>query len=129
MTRALTVSIDAMGGDAGPGAVVSALLKTIQRHSDVQFILHGDEALYVSGYSDEALRTWAGRIRAWADDGLDVFVYFDNDVKVHAPFDAHALMRLLGADVPFHMPDVRASRASLPYEARRDMPAGLRRRA
>lgn len=87
--------------------------------------LHGDEALYVSGYSDEALRTWAGRIRAWADAGLDVFVYFDNDVKVHAPFDAHALMRLLGADVPFHMPDVRASRASLPYEARRDMPAGL----
>jgi len=45
VTRALTVSIDAMGGDAGPGVVVSALLKTIQRHSDVQFILHGDEAL------------------------------------------------------------------------------------
>ena len=45
MTRALTVSIDAMGGDAGPGVVVSALLKTIQRHSDVQFILHGDESL------------------------------------------------------------------------------------
>jgi len=45
VTRALTVSIDAMGGDAGPGTVVSALLKTIQRHSDVQFILHGDEAL------------------------------------------------------------------------------------
>jgi glycerol-3-phosphate acyltransferase PlsX len=33
-----------MGGESGPGAVVSALLKTIQRHSDVQFILHGDEA-------------------------------------------------------------------------------------
>src|ERR1700761_1609572 len=29
VTRALTVSIDAMGGDAGPGVVVSALLKTI----------------------------------------------------------------------------------------------------
>ena len=29
MTRALTVSIDAMGGDAGPSIVVSALLKTI----------------------------------------------------------------------------------------------------
>ena len=43
MTRALTVSIDAMGGDAGPGVVVSALLKTIQRHTDVKFILHGDE--------------------------------------------------------------------------------------
>ena len=44
MTRALTVSIDAMGGDAGPGIVVSALLKTLERHSDVNFILHGDEA-------------------------------------------------------------------------------------
>jgi glycerol-3-phosphate acyltransferase PlsX len=44
VTRALTVSIDAMGGDAGPGVVVSALLKTIQRHSDVRFVLHGDEA-------------------------------------------------------------------------------------
>ncbi len=43
MTRALTVSIDAMGGDAGPAVVVSALLKTIQRHSAVNFILHGDE--------------------------------------------------------------------------------------
>ena len=43
MTRALTVSIDAMGGDAGPGVVVSALLKTIQRHGDVRFVLHGDE--------------------------------------------------------------------------------------
>jgi len=44
VTRALTVSIDAMGGDAGPGVVVSALLKTIQRHGDVKFVLHGDEA-------------------------------------------------------------------------------------
>ena len=44
MTRALTVSIDAMGGDAGPAVVVSALFKTIQRHSAVNFILHGDEA-------------------------------------------------------------------------------------
>ena len=44
MARALTVSIDAMGGDAGPSVVVSALLKAIQRHTDVSFLLHGDEA-------------------------------------------------------------------------------------
>ncbi len=44
MTRALTVSIDAMGGDAGPGIVLAALLKNSQRHSNVHFILHGDEA-------------------------------------------------------------------------------------
>ena len=53
--------------------------------------LHGDEELYTSGYSDEALDSWATQIRTWADDGRDAFVYFDNDVKVRAPFDAMAL--------------------------------------
>ena len=37
----------------------------------------------------------AGKFRRWARRG-DVFCYFDNDAKVHAPFDAIALMRLLG---------------------------------
>ena len=53
--------------------------------------LHGDQELYTSGYSDEALNSWATQIRAWVDDGRDAFVYFDNDVKVRAPFDAMAL--------------------------------------
>jgi glycerol-3-phosphate acyltransferase PlsX len=43
VTRALTVSIDAMGGDAGPGIVVDALVRALQRHPQVQFLLHGDE--------------------------------------------------------------------------------------
>ncbi|WP_158917109.1 DUF72 domain-containing protein [Caulobacter sp. S45] len=77
--------------------------------------LHGSAELYVSGYDDEALDQWADRIRAWvrgedlADaervlkptkprtKGRDVFVYFDNDVKVRAPADAAALTERLGA--------------------------------
>ena len=43
MARDLTVSIDAMGGDAGPGIVVAALARSILRHPSVNFILHGDE--------------------------------------------------------------------------------------
>jgi len=43
--RGLTVSIDAMGGDAGPGVVVAALARSIIRHPDVRFLLHGDEAI------------------------------------------------------------------------------------
>jgi phosphate acyltransferase len=39
----LTVSIDAMGGDAGPSIIVSALTRVVQRHPAVRFILHGDE--------------------------------------------------------------------------------------
>jgi uncharacterized protein YecE (DUF72 family) len=76
--------------------------------------LHGDKELYASGYSDEALERWAERIRAWASGGQpadarlispkpaakrtsrDLFCYFDNDIKVHAPFDAQRLMAKLG---------------------------------
>ena len=44
MDQSLTVSIDAMGGDAGPGIVVDALIRSSQRHPGVRFLLHGDEA-------------------------------------------------------------------------------------
>lgn len=76
--------------------------------------LHGDVELYASGYSDHALDDWARRIRTWRSGGLprdmpridrvrpprvkrDVYVYFDNDAKVRAPFDAQGLRRRLHA--------------------------------
>lgn len=62
--------------------------------------LHGDAELYVSGYDDAALDVWAERVRGWANTGRDVFVYFDNDVKVRAPYDAMALMARLGIAWP-----------------------------
>jgi uncharacterized protein YecE (DUF72 family) len=58
--------------------------------------LHGDEELYASRYSDEALDVWAERVRGWQAAGFDVHVYFDNDMKVHAPVDAIGLMARLG---------------------------------
>jgi uncharacterized protein YecE (DUF72 family) len=73
--------------------------------------LHGDETLYVSGYTPTALRNWASKIRSWAAGRnprsaslvgpketpapCDVFVYFDNDVKTRAPYDAMNLAHLL----------------------------------
>ncbi|MFL5382207.1 MAG: DUF72 domain-containing protein [Longimicrobiaceae bacterium] len=75
--------------------------------------LHGAEQLYASGYTDEQLDWWAARIREWrrgcqpADascvsstappgaSARDVYVYFDNDAKVHAPFDAMRLTERL----------------------------------
>jgi len=78
--------------------------------------LHGAEELYASGYSDEALDRWAGRIRAWSAGGQpddakrisdkapvkrasrDVYCYFDNDIKVRAPFDARNLIVKLGLE-------------------------------
>ena len=61
--------------------------------------LHGDKIIYTSGYTSRALDEWAARIRAW-HRRADVYVYFDNDVKVRAPYDAQALMRKLGLGWP-----------------------------
>jgi len=57
--------------------------------------LHGDVKIYTSGYGSRALDEWAQRIRGWDRDGRDVYVYFDNDVKSRAPFDALSLMKKL----------------------------------
>jgi uncharacterized protein YecE (DUF72 family) len=63
--------------------------------SDFVYVrLHGDVELYTSGYSDEALDKWAEKVRRWHEHG-DVFVYFDNDIKVKAPGDAIALAERL----------------------------------
>jgi uncharacterized protein YecE (DUF72 family) len=67
--------------------------------SDFLYVrLHGDVKIYTSGYSNRALAAWARRIRAWDEHGRDVYVYFDNDVKVRAPFDALNLMHKLGLE-------------------------------
>ena len=78
--------------------------------------LHGSEELYASGYTDDSLDNWARRFRAWSKGSeprdakraagkaparlsgkaRDIFVYFDNDKKVRAPFDAMGLARRLG---------------------------------
>jgi uncharacterized protein YecE (DUF72 family) len=75
--------------------------------------LHGESELYASGYTEDALVRWAERIRAWASGtepadarlisrepapqaaARDVYCYFDNDAKVHAPFDARRLATML----------------------------------
>ena len=56
--------------------------------------LHGSTQLYVSGYTDDELDVWAAKIKRWRRRG-DVYVYFDNDAKVHAPFDAMRLAERL----------------------------------
>jgi uncharacterized protein YecE (DUF72 family) len=75
--------------------------------SDFAYVrLHGATELYVSGYDSRALRRWAEKIRSW--QGVDVFVYFDNDVKVRAPYDARNLARLLEGKRPLPVPSVLA---------------------
>jgi len=74
--------------------------------------LHGSKTLYRSKYRPAEIERWAARVRAWRDgkpmrDGdfagrlaagtrpRDVYVYFDNTDKLHAPDDARALRQRL----------------------------------
>jgi phosphate acyltransferase len=41
----IVISVDAMGGDRGPAAVVAGLADSLARITDIAFILHGDEAV------------------------------------------------------------------------------------
>ena len=72
---------------------------------------------HVSGYTESALDWWANRIRLWSDGrepedakhvlkeaaksrrSRDVYVYFDNDVKVKSPTDAMSLSTKLGVGI------------------------------
>jgi uncharacterized protein YecE (DUF72 family) len=85
--------------------------------------LHGSEVLYASGYDNVALDGWSKRAVAWAAGReptdarravferaakrhpRDVFIYFDNDAKVRAPFDAQGLIaRVKAADQKSSLP-------------------------
>jgi uncharacterized protein YecE (DUF72 family) len=99
--------------------------------------LHGQSRLYVSGYTPAAIKAWGEKVQAWRRGGSpasphrltpaprpagrprDVFVYFDNDVKTHAPYDAMTLAHRLGIG-----PKVRKPRAAgrVAEEPRNDWP-------
>jgi len=69
--------------------------------------LHGAEELYASGYDNADIADWAKRAQTWSAGGTpadldrlaksaprrkrDLFIYFDNDIKVRAPHDAKEL--------------------------------------
>jgi uncharacterized protein YecE (DUF72 family) len=101
--------------------------------------LHGSKQLYTSGYGPRELTRWAARVRAWClgHDASEprlvsrelkrrnrgpraVYLYFDNDVKVRAPFDAVNLERLVSGAAPRRLP---AALRSVLEEARTDWPA------
>ena len=81
--------------------------------SFVYLRLHGSQQIYASGYTDAELDWLAARIRTWRTGSMpadcvripgcrepstrprDAYVYFDNDAKVRAPFDAMRLQERL----------------------------------
>ncbi len=58
---------------------------------------HGTNGRYAGSYSRETLQDWTRPIARWNEEGRDVYVYFDNDIKSAAPGDARELLRLTGS--------------------------------
>lgn len=56
---------------------------------------HGRTSLYSSCYTEKELKTWAGKIKKWASQGLDVYAYFNNDALGYAVENAQRLKQLL----------------------------------
>ena len=109
--------------------------------------LHGDEQLYVSGYTDEALDRWAAKFQRWRSGGepnnaervldkpakraasRDVYVYFDNDVKVCSPRDAAGLAKRLGVKAQDPDEILKPTEIKPGLTARENWPAVRKRRS
>ncbi len=84
--RAATFCISDLHGRPTPEIVTAPL---------VYVRLHGP-GRYSGSYDDASLAEWAGKCAAWAHEGREVRVYFDNDQRGYAAHDAMRLKALLG---------------------------------
>jgi len=57
--------------------------------------LHGKRELYASCYTKKELEDWAKKINNWKKQNLDVYCYFNNDMKGFAIKNARELNKLL----------------------------------
>jgi uncharacterized protein YecE (DUF72 family) len=57
--------------------------------------LHGATGTYSGSYPDDRLAAWADWLHEQRMRGVDVFVYFNNDIGGHAPRNAVTLRRFL----------------------------------
>ncbi len=61
MSRKLTIALDAMGGDHGPGVIVPAALESAGRYPDLHLILVGDESRLRQALNGRE-KEYAGRV-------------------------------------------------------------------
>jgi uncharacterized protein YecE (DUF72 family) len=62
---------------------------------------HGPDGLYASNYAPEQLAGYADKIKAWLEQGLQVWAFFNNDAQGYAPKNARQLRDLVKARTKF----------------------------
>ncbi len=62
--------------------------------------LHGPDGPYQGNYSEPAIRDWAEAVLNWAEQGREVFCYFDNDECGYGVYNAMRLQELVSQAAP-----------------------------
>ena len=57
--------------------------------------LHGPEQAYQGSYDQKTLAGWVGAMSTWADQGRQIYCYFDNDQQGYAAQNALAMKKML----------------------------------
>lgn len=70
---------------------------------------HGLEGGAAHDYTREELQPWSSFLRKCAREGVDAFVYFNNDGNTRAPINAQALIEMVGQAAVRPLPEVRKS--------------------
>jgi uncharacterized protein YecE (DUF72 family) len=61
--------------------------------------LHGPKSKpYEGSYDGRTLAEYAQKFLNWANNGMNIYCYFDNDQNACAPFDAQSLIKVLRAN-------------------------------
>lgn len=85
-SRGIALCLHDLRGSAAPSVVTA-------RFVYVRF--HGPHQAYTGSYNEEQLAAWAERTKSWAEDGHDVYVYFNNDIGGYAVKNARELQALV----------------------------------
>lgn len=79
---------------------LNGLCSPEQLTSDTVYVrLHGPSDAYCGDYSPETLEAWKQKLKIWHDQGLGVYLFFDNDQAGYAVKNALTLQRLNQANV------------------------------
>lgn len=70
-------------------------LSPVLTTSNIAYIrFHGPSGNYSGSYPDTHLSEWAQRLLGWEQQGIDSYIYFNNDIGGHAPRNATTLAKL-----------------------------------
>jgi uncharacterized protein YecE (DUF72 family) len=67
---------------------------------DIYLRFHGPASLYSSPYPDDILEDYAEKFANWAEEGHEVWAFFNNDVGGHALDNARKLQELVNHKIP-----------------------------